>query len=468
MKTLVLFTVAVLLMAPAVPAVAESSEEKTGRELYENILAEMPIYTEEKLVSYVKAVGQKIVSVADTRGLTFTFTVIDDETINAFALPGGYIFVHRGLIGYLNSEAELASVLAHEVAHVTERHHSRQKNAATGSQVIAGVLGVLTGSYDVAEAGALWGATIVSGFGRDMELEADKVGAEYLLEAGYDPQAMIEVVSLLKDNERLQKKKDREMGRKTPNYHGLFATHPRNDTRLREVINEAGKLPKKMDAELNVTPFRVATDGLVWGKNYGVQKLPDSIYQDERRAFRFSIPSGWAFREEGGVILGKPEDKSATLKISSRARTLETPDKYIKTQLNIPLIKKSEPLNVNRLQGYTGMVPESGGQDKRLAVIYYGRTAYIFEGEFSDAKQAREMDKQVLAVIKSFRPVSRRALVERKSQEIHYVKATSSTTFAALAQYLKLGKFGEDELRIINGYYPRGEPKPGEWIKIIQ
>lgn len=456
------------LLVVGTNAAAESSEEKTGRELYEQILQQMPIYQDEKLVNYVKAVGQKVVAVSDTRGLNFTFTVIDDATINAFALPGGYIFVHRGLIGYLKSEAELASVLAHEVAHVTERHHSRQKNAATGSQLLAGVLGVLTGSVDVAEAGALWGATMVSGFGREMELEADEVGAEYLYQAGYDPQAMIEVVSLLKDNERLQKKKDRELGRKTANYHGLFATHPRNDQRLREVISKAGKLPKKMDAELNITPFRIATDGMIWGKNYDAKEVPENIYQDEKRAFRFNIPEGWRFKESGSAIVGETEGNSARMEISIKARTLEAPDKYIKNQLNIPLLKKSEPLSQYRLQGQTGMVPVSGKQDQRLAVLYYGRYAYIFEGEFLDAKKSGEMDKQVLAVIRTFRPISRRALAVQEPKAIHYVKATSSTTFAALAQYLKLGKFGEDELRIINGYYPRGEPEPGEWIKIIR
>lgn len=457
-------------------AVAESALEKEGHKAYEEILQGAPIYQDEKLVNYVKALGQKIVAVSSKPDAEFTFDVIDDETINAFALPGGYIFIHRGLIGYLNSEAELAAVLAHEVAHVTRRHHSRQRNAAAGSQFAAAVLGILTRSGDVAEAGALWGQAVVSGFGREMELEADESGADYLYKAGYDPQAMIDVVALLKDNERLQKKKDKVRGKKTRNYHGLFATHPRNDKRLREVIARAGQLPEQPDAELNVTPFRIATDGMIWGKHYGSRAVPENIYQDEKRAFRVTIPPGWAFTAAGTGIEGKKEDESARMTVMVKARTLESPSDYIKNQLiknqrNIPLLKKSEPLRQNRLQGHTGMVPGNHG-DKRLAVIYYGRNAYIFEGEILDAgaskKDVAALDDEMMAAIRSFRPVSKRALAGRQSRTIRYVKATSTTTFARLAQYLKLGQFGEEDLRVINGYYPRGEPKPGEWIKIIK
>ncbi|MGV6807702.1 MAG: M48 family metalloprotease, partial [bacterium] len=212
------------------------------REMHEEILQQMPIYGDAKVTEYVEAIGQKIIASAGVKKPKFTFTVIDDETINAFALPGGYIYVHRGLITYLNSEAQLAAVIAHEIGHITENHHGRQKRAAVGNVLVAGVLGVLTGSGDVAEASALWGQTLVSGFGRDMELEADQVGAEYLVASGYDPQAMIEVIALLKDQERLERKKARDAGRQARSYHGLFATHPQNDQRLREAVNSAGKL----------------------------------------------------------------------------------------------------------------------------------------------------------------------------------------------------------------------------------
>ena len=468
-----------LFLFQAGASFAESSSEKIGRELHEKILQETPIYDDKKVTDYVNAVGQHIVKSYGKSKYSFTFTVIDDQTINAFALPGGYIYIHRGLLTYLNSEAELAAVLAHEVAHVTRNHHGRQKRATFSNQVFAGVLGVLTGSGDVAEASALWGQTLVSGFGREMELEADESGAEYLLASGYDPSAMIDVLTLLKDHERLQKIKARESGKKIQSYHGLFATHPRNDTRLKEAVAKAGSISGEGKDNDNVQDFRQVTNGLIWGRNFSEPSVPDNVYQDDNLAFRFNIPDGWSFEDQGKQVLGAPlatenepipdELKSAQLKLTVLPRTTESPDLYIKNRLNIPFLKKNESLLVNRLKGHTGVAAASDSNpEQRITVLYYGRSAFVFTGDLSDGKDAKEQEKIYQEVYTSFRPISKRSLLNQQSKAIYYVKATASTSFAKLNHALKLGKHGERELRIINGYYPRGEPTPGEWIKIIR
>ena len=471
-----LFLVALIVM----PVAAESSMEKVGREMHEQILQETPIYSDKKVTEYVNAIGQRLVEAnhSKTEKYQYTFTVIDDQTINAFALPGGYIYIHRGLLTYLNSEAQLAAVLAHEIGHVTENHHGRQKRAAVSNAVVAGVLGILTGSNEVAEASALWGQSVVSGFGRDMELEADETGAEYLISSGYDPQAMIEVISLLKDHERLEKLKARESGKKVQGYHGLFATHPRNDTRLQKAVGQAGTL-KNTGGEMNVSEFRLATEGLVWGQNYAEVSVPENVYQNNQYAWRITIPKGWQFSEDGKLVVGKPDFSSeenklpetlqnGRMEISVLPRTTESPDVYIRKRLKIPLLKKSEAINPNRLKGHMGVVPKKDHQPQhRLAVLYYSRYAFVLRGDLPEEKSG-DLDDVYKQIIASFRPVSRRAVEGRQSKVIHYVKATSGTTFARLADYLKLGKYGEEDLRIINGYYPTGEAKPGEWIKIIQ
>ena len=454
----------------------ESSDDKTGREMHEEILKEMPVVTEGKLAEYVNQVGQRVAAVSNMPEQKFTFTLLDDPDINAFAIPGGYIYIHRGLINYLNTEAQLAAVLAHEVGHVTERHHARKGRAHIGSQITAGLLAILTRSSEVGEASALWGASLVQGYGRDMELEADGVGAQYLYRAGYPPQAMIEVVSLLKDHKRLEKKRARAAGRKPRTYHGLFASHPRNDTRLREVINQAGTLPQAPDAESNVVPFRLATEGMAWGRSTTSTEVPETRYQNNNLRFRLDFPKGWQHSADAknSAVTGHNEQKTARLTLTLENRTTDSPRQFIKQQLGIPLLKKSEDFVQSRLQGHTGLIPGAkGAHDQRLAVIYYGRLAYVFRGEITGGETQKEADteqanKDFIAIISSFRPLSSRAIQAQKGQTLHYVKATSRTTFAALAKHLQLGAFGEEELRIINGYYPSGEPKAGEWIKIIR
>ncbi len=463
-----IFTLLIALFFTGQLAHAAKDTPETGEEMHEEIIANMPL-VKGKLAEYVNQVGQRIIRHLDNTDETFTFTVIDKPHINAFALPDGYVYINRGLITYLNSEAQLVAVLAHEVGHVTANHHARGERAQLGSNLMAGLLAILTRSADVGEASALWGTSLVSGYGRDMELEADELGSQYLFNSGYDPQAMIEVISLLKDHERFEKQRAQDSGKKVQTYHGLFSTHPRNDKRLREVVSKSGSFPKATDAEQNITPFRMATEGMVWGKNFEKNVLPENVYQNKKRAFQVYFPKEWNFSEQAQLIQAENKLKNARIDITIMTRSVAAPEKFIKNRLNIPLIKKSEAFIQLRLKGHTGFVPgENGLPDQRLAVIYYGRQAYVFRGKIDSGADEKQANSDFLRIIKSFRPISKRSLKERKPKTIHYVKATENTRFSRLARHLKLGKYGEDELRIINGYYPAGEPKPGEWIKLIR
>lgn len=465
MKTLLSLALLLLFSFPCWGLSAKEAE--IGKEAYDKITSEIPIYADTGLTDYVNAVGQKLVAHSDSPKENFTFTVLDSPDINAFATPGAYIYINRGLITYLSSEAQLAAVLAHEIAHVTARHHARQKRAQTTSNVAATVLAVLSRSSDVGEATALWGAATVSGYGREMELEADGLGAKFMAAAGYDRRAMIEVISLLKDNERFEKKKARETGREPRTYHGLFATHPRSDQRLQEMVGAEGN-GMGTGGELGIVPFRLATDKLVWGDNFQAKVMKANRHTDEQRLFRVDFPQDWTFSStsDGGVE-GRAPDGKGGMKISLRKRILQPPDQFIKTALGIHPLKKSHAFRQYGLLGHTGLAPGASGPDSRLAVIYYGHYAVVFTGDVArDAPDT--MDEILQGIIRSFAPISPMQLSSREPQRIHYVKATANTTFAALASHLRLGTHGEEALRLINGYYPRGEPAPGEWIKIIR
>ena len=479
-----------ILGAGNAAALSEKKAAEIGREMYDEILRKMPVLADPKLNQYVSSVGEKIVRHSDQADGNFTFTIIDSPEINAFATPGGYIYINRGLLAYMNSEAELAAVLAHEVAHVTADHASRQQRAQLGSNVVAGLLAVLTGSADVGEASAMWGAATVRGYGRDMELEADAIGARFMAAAGYPTDAMINIISQLKDHERYMKQRSRDSGQKVQSYHGLFSTHPRNDQRLLKIVKQAdGK------GDPGVMPFRIATDGLAWGRTAGRPGMEENQYVDRQRGFSFDYPAGWTFKNQGGQIVGQPENQSASLSLDIKARTLDSPDAFIKNQLGIDFIKKSEAILAAGLKGHSGVIPGSGKtSDTRLAVIYYGRGAYVFKGmvhqgdltdllqpatktpaenktETRAGKQIPEENPQTYdsvfkSIIDSFKPLPRQSRAH--TAEIRYVKATDKATYAKLARQLNLGKYGADELRLINGHYPSGEPGTGQWIKIIR
>jgi predicted Zn-dependent protease len=155
--------------------------------------------------------------------------------------------------------------------------------------------------------------------------------------------------------------------------------------------------------------------------------------------------------------------------MTSMARTAQEPEEYLYNQLNMGQLRDGREIAPARLKGFTGILPGQGGApDQRVALVYYKLNAYLFIGEVSDASRFSEFDPQFLAAVDTFRPISGREIAGQAPKKIHYVKATSATTFEQLAAHLKLNANEADELRLMNGYYPTGEPKPGEWIKIIQ
>ena len=163
-----------------VVTISEEKEIEIGRKAHPQIMQQYGRYEDEALQQYVNSVGQRIAIQSHRPKLQYTFTVLDSDEVNAFALPGGYVYITRGIMAYLNSEAELAAVLGHEIGHVTARHAVRQQAGATAAGIGATLVGILTGSGDLANVANMAGSALISGYERDMELEADQLGAQYL------------------------------------------------------------------------------------------------------------------------------------------------------------------------------------------------------------------------------------------------------------------------------------------------
>jgi predicted Zn-dependent protease len=225
--------------------------------------------------------------------------------------------------------------------------------------------------------------------------------------------------------------------------------------------------------EQGVIPFRLATDNLVWGENFQAQLKRPNRYVDEKYLYRLDYPEGWAFSTSLSGASGNSPAGQGTLDLTLKPRTNQAPDQFLKSHFKTGVLRDGQGFTKPGLIGYLALLPRKDGPDKRIAVVYYRRYAYVFEGSLAksvhnDKQQIQSLDNQLQGIILSFAPLSARQLASQSPKRIHYVKATQHTTFAALAKQLKLGKYGEEELRLINGFYPRGEPEPGSWIKVIQ
>jgi predicted Zn-dependent protease len=186
---------------------------------------------------------------------------------------------------------------------------------------------------------------------------------------------------------------------------------------------------------------------------------------------RFDYPEGWSHKiaAQGAAVNGQPEGGKANLAMEVKGRTLQEPEEYLYNYLDVPRLEDGRSIEPARLKGYTGILKGKDGQpDTRLAVVYHKMNAYIFIGEVDEQADFKAFDEQFLESINTFRPISAREIAGQKPTTLQYVKATSATTFDALAQTLGLNEREKEDLRIVNGYYPAGEPKPGEWIKIFR
>jgi predicted Zn-dependent protease len=442
-----------------------------GKEIHAEMLASIGRYEDPELTAYLEDLVKEIVSVSEMAGEEFTFTLLDSPEINAFATADNYVYLNRGLLNYIANEAQLVSVLAHEVGHITQRHVSLMPVAAGGASFLAWLAGALSGSQEVYQAGQAYANSLLKGHGRDNELEADEAAARYMVALGYDPDEMLEMLGTMKDLEQMEKDRAAQQGAPRRSYHGLFASHPRNDTRLRSAVSRAKGDSSELTRDSGATQYRQLTEGLVWGVNFEEKELKPERYSDKALRVRFDFPEGWTQTREEQIrgVSGQPKDGAARLSMQPHPRTPQTPEEYLYNYLDIDQLRGGREISPARLKGFTGILPGAdGGPDQRIAVVYYKMNAYLFVGEVTSQQDFETFDEQFLDAIDTFRPISSREIEGQKPKTIHYVKATEATTFAALGEHLKLDLFEVQDLRLINGYYPTGEPKPGEWIKIFK
>ena len=451
----------------------ENREKEIGKEEHEKVLASMPLYNDDELLAYVIKVGNRVVAASDRPDLEFTFTIIDSPEINAFALPGGYVYVNRGLLTFMNSEADLAAVLGHEIGHITARHGVQQQArtavARTAAQVGGFVTAVATrSSYvgsQISQVASIWAQTGLSGYGREAELEADSLGAEYIRGAGYDATAMIEVVTVLKNQEDFS----RQINNGAGGYHGLFATHPRNDTRLQEAIASVAALGEGEVTETDNTEFRKHIDGLVLGASNASQtaETRNRYYQNLLR-YTVVFPDDWQITETTTTVTAAQPGVGDMRIETQRLQENISPREFIRDSLGITNLQKSESLEQYRLIGHTGLAQTANGNTERIAVIYYGPRSFVFRGQISDSNAVDEIDGMLLSTIRTFRAIQQGEVVAGTEARLKYVQASEFFDFAVVAKESRIANYPEETLRLLNGYYPAGNPKAGEWVKLVE
>lgn len=458
---------------------SEADEMRKGQEAAAEVGEKYGVYDSPALQSYVNEVGQKLAKKSHRSQLDFHFTVVDSPQVNAFALPAGYVYITRGILAYLNSEAELAAVLGHEIGHVTARHSVRQYSATAAANVAATIGGLAAGIFVPQLGGQLaqgvqsllgvTGDALLSGYGRSHELEADRLGAEYLARSGYDPQAMIKVIGVLKNQELFDIEAAKQEGREPRHYHGIFATHPDNDTRLQEVVGEARQytVPGIMDDRR--AEYLRQTEGMIFGDAIDHGTVRQNIFAHKALGFTLSFPPGWRIRNQPDKVVALSPEGDALMQLSLvESNSRRTPGDVARERFRLD--SGGEVLSVihNGLPVALVAATTPDGKPFKAAIIYHDNKAFMLAGAGESPAAFDRHQAEIANAIDSFRALSDMEQKSIKALEIRIITATKGSSYAGLAKGSPLGANAESYLRLLNGQYPSGEPISGQIIKIVK
>lgn len=451
---------------------SEEQEISLGQKYSSEISKAMPAYHDPVLEELVQRVGENLARHSHRPELAYHFTIVDSAQVNAFALPGGYIFITRGMLAYLNSEAELAAVLGHEIGHVTARHSVRQQSTSAVTGILGAVLAASTGIQGTDTLTSMAGTAIVRGYGREHELEADRLGAEYLARSGYDPEAMLKVVTLLKNQEAFDIAAAKQEGRQPNVYHGLFSTHPDNDARFREVIEAAKKYRTNDTAIVGRDSYLLRLDGLAFGNSKREGVIRDNHFYHMDLNIALSFPTGWKINNQPSRILATPVAGDGLMQLTTaRLDDQRSPRQLMQQLPGSNSLRQGRAFNVNGLEGYsavtTGNTPY-GQRRIHYIIVTSGNDAYIFAGTARSTEQPDKYDADMEATAKSLHPLTAAEKKLAAGMELDIIRAPKGTTWSKLAQHSPVTNYPEEQLRLLNDQYPTGEPREAEILKIVR
>ena len=277
---------------------------------------------------------------------------------------------------------------------------------------------------------------------------------------------MIDVITVLKNQEDF----NRLVSNNSGGYHGLFATHPRNDTRLQQAIAQVSDISGNEITQTDNTLFRESLDGLVIGQSQRSQTQDArNRYYQALLGYTVVFPDEWQIDETTTTVTASNSERGTIRIEAQRIQENIEPRLFIRDKLGISQLQKSEKLEQYRLLGHTGVAvsPETGNT-QRIAAIYLGPRVFTFRAEITDADSIDEIDEELLASIRTFRAIQQGETSSGTEAKIKFVRASEFFDFAVVAQSSRIANYPEESLRLLNGYYPRGTPEAGEWVKLVE
>jgi len=421
---------------PEFTLISEAHEREIGEEEAQKVAAGMGLYEDPTLVAYVRSVGQRLAAVSPRRDLAYSFQIVDMEEPNAFALPGGYIFVSRGILALTNDEDELAGVIGHEIGHVAAKHAVRTVSRAAPLSIVTGIGATLTGIVSpalgsvVGGVGGLAGALVLAPYSRGQEEEADRLGQEMAARAGWDPAGISRSLHALEREEALH--------RDAPRSNSFFATHPPLPRRVADTEERAKTLKRNAAVRATATPeqFLRRLDGLAVGTRAADGVFDGPLFLHTTFGFHLRFPSGWTTANERSMVAAVAPDKASAITLELVATTggPETAMHAFEHETGVNLTPSAERISIG---GLTAM--RAGGiartRDGRVGVemtwIAFAGKVYRITG-MTRAESLEAMRPTFRETAESFGALTSAERATIRETRIRLVRARGGETLSTL------------------------------------
>jgi len=410
--------------------ISQDQEIQIGQQGAQQVAQEVGLINDQALQQYVQQVGAGLAAKSERPNLPWTFRVVDDPTPNAFALPGGFIFVTRGILDLMENEAELASVLGHEIGHVTARHSVQQMSQQQLAQLALGVGAIL--SPTVAQFGGIASqglGLLFLKYGRDDERQADNLGFRYALNGGYDVREMDDVFRSL---QRLG-----EASKQSP-LPTWLSTHPGEAERIQSIDAKLAQVPASQlaNAKVDSQAYMRHVDGLVYGANPRNGFFQGATFYHPDLRFQMTFPSGWSGQNLSQAVVAVSPQQDAIIQLTLAQGN--SPDAAAQAFLGQQGIQAGQATRetVNGVPAVASLFQaqtEQGTIQGLAAFFTYNGTTYQVIG-YAPAQRYEAYDQVFRSSIGSFKPVTDPRVLSVQPNKVHVVTLPQAMSLAQFAQ----------------------------------
>jgi predicted Zn-dependent protease len=453
---------------------SKDDEKRIGDENHPKILQAFGgEYNDPALQGYVKSLGQLLAASSELPDRKWTFTLLDSDVTNAFALPGGYVYVTRGLLSLAETEGQLAAVIGHEIGHVTARHGAQRHAQGTlagigaaGASILGSILVGPEAGRAIGEFANIGAQGYVASYSRDQEYQADELGIRYNGRIGFNPQGMSQFLAKL-DSEKGLIAKLRGQAPKGSSY---LDTHPPTPDRVKRArkLAEKNLVDKPIDGR---DIYLSKIDGMIWGDSPDQGYARDGTFAHKNLNIFFSVPDEFTlFNSPKNVTAYGPDNAVINFDMGPKNYGGSMRDYIRQTWARNALLSNLQSIEVNGLEAATASTKGrvNGRSTDIQLVAIRGKEGHTFQLTFySQPQKTKTLSEGYRRTTYSFRHMSLDELEKLKPLRIRLYKVRKGDTIESVSQMMAVKKFAEDRFKLLNGVKQNSDLIVGQTVKII-